>query len=71
MEDDEDNHKRVKFVNNTQQDNNLDELKSNSKIIHLKEQYIKDPFTKGLVRMVFYASSSSFFLFSRSHTFMC
>ena len=44
LEDEEDNHKRVKFVNNTQQDNNLDEVKDNSKIIHLKEQNIKDPY---------------------------
>jgi hypothetical protein len=44
LEDEEDNHKRVKFVNNTQQDNNLDESKDNYKIIHLKEQNIKDPY---------------------------
>ena len=44
IDDEEDDHKKVKIISNTQKDIKLDEVKDNSKIIHLKEKDIKDPY---------------------------
>ena len=44
IDDEEDDHKKVKIISNTQKDIKLDEVKDNSKIIHLKEKDIEDPY---------------------------